>query len=317
MVRNDADPRTLRRLAQDNAYQLPGLEKAFRLTAILAEIAIHPYLKDRLVLKGGTALNLYEGSMERLSVDADLNFLGALDTAELDAEKAKVFAAIEAIANERSVKWRIDKDAHALRSYILAYDTVNGGADTLKLDLNFLERVTVLAPTRAKPPPIFDIDGPPVLCLSLTELAGSKVATMLLRGAARDVFDVATLQWDRVDARLARKVAIFHGFLDNPKLANFDLDRPAKLSKKDWDSDVRNLLRKGSDHELEPIKARAIGRAKSIFPLDASEQRCQDALLKGEWHPELLFGDAKANQDLAHHPAVRWRLKNPDARLPT
>lgn len=246
MVRNDADPRTLRRLAQENDYQLPGLEKAFRLTAILAEIATDPYLGERLVLKGGTALNLYEGSMERLSVDADLNFLGALDTAELDAEKKKVFAAIEAIASERSAKWRIDKDAHALRNYILSYATVNGGSDTLKLDINFLERVTVLPPTRAKPPALFDIQGPPVLCLSLTELAGSKLATMLLRGAARDVFDVATLDWGRADKALARKVALFHGFLDNAKLANFNVGRVEKLSKKEWDSDVRNLLRKGS-----------------------------------------------------------------------
>ena len=316
MVRNDADPRTLRRLAQENDYQLPGLEKAFRLTAILAEIASDAYLGERLVLKGGTALNLYEGKMERLSVDADLNFLGTLDPAQLDAEKKKVFAAIEAIAKERSKAWRIDQDSHALRNYILAYDTVNGGSDALKLDINFLERVTVLPPTRTKPPTLFEIQGPDVLCLSLTELAGSKLATMLLRGAARDVFDVATLDWSRVDEKLARKVAIFHGFLDNAKLANFKPERVDALGKKEWDSDVRNLLRKGSEHELNKIKERAVQRAKIVLPLDKDETRCQEALLKGTWDPRLLFGDAKVSADLAEHPAMKWRLKNPDARLP-
>lgn len=316
MVRNDADPRTLRRLAQDNDYQLPGLEKAFRLAAILAEIASDAYLGDRLVLKGGTALNLYEGRMERLSVDADLNFLGALDTAELDAEKQKVFAAVEAIASERSVTWRIDQNSHALRNYILAYKTVNGGTDTLKLDINFLERASVLPPTRAKPPALFDIQGPPVQCLSLTELAGSKLATMLLRGAARDVFDVATLDWARVDEELARKVAIFHGFLDNPQLANFKPGRAEALGKKEWDSDVRNLLRKGSDHTLEAVKERALARARTLLPLRGREQECQDALRAGEWRPELLFETAPVTAELARHPAMRWRLQNPDARLP-
>lgn len=316
MVRNDADPRTLRRLAQDYNYQLPGLEKAYRLTAILAEIAHHPYLSYRLVLKGGTALNLYEGKMERLSVDADLNFLGALNTEDLPEAKRQVFQAVEAIATERGHEWRIDVDSHALRNYILTYKGANGGRDNLKLDLNFLERATVLPPTRAQPPAIFDIDGPPVLCLSLTELAGSKLATMLLRGAARDVFDVATLDWSRVDDMLARKIALFHGFLDHASLDNLRIERVEELSKEDWGRDVRNLLRKGSDHTLEAAKERALARARTLLPLHERERECQEALRAGEWHPELLFDRAPVTIELARHPAMRWRLQNPDARLP-
>ncbi|MGM0489543.1 MAG: nucleotidyl transferase AbiEii/AbiGii toxin family protein [Planctomycetota bacterium] len=36
----------------------------------------HPFLKSRLVLKGGTALNLFLFDLPRLSVDIDAWFLG-------------------------------------------------------------------------------------------------------------------------------------------------------------------------------------------------------------------------------------------------
>lgn len=317
MPRNDPDPRMIRRLAGQEKYQIDPLERAYRLAALLAEIADHRYLSTALVLKGGTALNLYVGSLERLSVDADLNFTGTLDPGELDAARELVYGAIEAIAQERGYAPEVSQDTHALRAYTLRYKTVNGGTNLLKLDLNFLDRATVTPPQPANPPAIFDIEGPPVPCLSLTELAGAKLATMMLRGAARDVFDVATLPWNDVDAPLARKIAIFHGLLDHPQLANFDPKRADKLDKKQWDADVRNLLRKGNDVEMDATKKAAAARAADVLPLRASELECQRALAKGEWTPKLLFESHAFNAAIEKHPGMLWRLKNPDARLPT
>ena len=54
------------------------MEKVWHLMAILDGISVHPFLKDRLVLKGGTALNLFFFDLPRLSVDIDLNYIGQL-----------------------------------------------------------------------------------------------------------------------------------------------------------------------------------------------------------------------------------------------
>ena len=69
---------TLQRLADDTGHQPGTLEKVLRLLDLLQEIARDRILSDRLVLKGGTALNLFQLGLDRLSVDIDLNYVGAL-----------------------------------------------------------------------------------------------------------------------------------------------------------------------------------------------------------------------------------------------
>ena len=60
---------TLQRLADETGHQLGTLEKVLRLLDLLQEIARDPLLSERLVLKGGTALNGFHLGLDRLSVD--------------------------------------------------------------------------------------------------------------------------------------------------------------------------------------------------------------------------------------------------------
>jgi hypothetical protein len=53
------------------------LEKVIHLLGLLEGFHSHLYLRDRFALKGGTALNLFIFDLPRLSVDIDLNYLGA------------------------------------------------------------------------------------------------------------------------------------------------------------------------------------------------------------------------------------------------
>jgi hypothetical protein len=49
----------------------------------------HPFLKQRIVLKGGTALNAFVLHLPRLSVDIDLNYIGSSDREVMLAERPK------------------------------------------------------------------------------------------------------------------------------------------------------------------------------------------------------------------------------------
>jgi hypothetical protein len=46
---------------------------------LLCEFHRHPFLNRRLVLKGGTAINLFYLDLARLSVDIDLNYVGQIE----------------------------------------------------------------------------------------------------------------------------------------------------------------------------------------------------------------------------------------------
>ena len=64
---------------------------------MLIEFDSHPFLKDRLVLKGGTAINLFYLELLRLSVDIDLNYIGALDREAMLQDRVELAKHIEQI----------------------------------------------------------------------------------------------------------------------------------------------------------------------------------------------------------------------------
>ncbi|HBS51421.1 MAG TPA: nucleotidyl transferase AbiEii/AbiGii toxin family protein, partial [Coxiellaceae bacterium] len=65
-------------------YKPEMLEKAYQLLDMLKHIMSITYLRENLVLKGGTALNLFSfGEIPRLSVDIDLNYIGHIDRAKM------------------------------------------------------------------------------------------------------------------------------------------------------------------------------------------------------------------------------------------
>lgn len=53
------------------------LEKVAHLLSLLDSFKSHPFLKGKLAIKGGTALNLFVFDVPRLSIDIDLNYVGA------------------------------------------------------------------------------------------------------------------------------------------------------------------------------------------------------------------------------------------------
>lgn len=93
--------RELLRLAADSGFEAGTLEKVARLGEMLAEISRHPRLSASLVLKGGTALNLFFGPPERLSVDLDFNYVGALDREEAIQERPVVESDLERVAQSQ------------------------------------------------------------------------------------------------------------------------------------------------------------------------------------------------------------------------
>ena len=80
----------LQRLAGTMGFRADTLEKVLLLLDLLDAIRAHPYSGPRVALKGGTALNLFALDVPRLSVDIDLNYVGAVDRAKMETERPDV-----------------------------------------------------------------------------------------------------------------------------------------------------------------------------------------------------------------------------------
>src|SRR3546814_17439829 len=103
---------TLQRIADETGHQLGTLEKVLRLLDLLQEITRDPDLSERLVLKGGTALNVFHLGLDRLSVDIDLNYIGALERAAMEAERPTVDAALNRHLTSQGYAVRRQHDEH-------------------------------------------------------------------------------------------------------------------------------------------------------------------------------------------------------------
>ena len=87
--------------SQATGFRPEVMEKVIHLLNLLEGFNSHPFLKGRLALKGGTALNLFLFDVPRLSVDIDLNYIGAVDRDTMLAERPKVEQAMQAVCFAR------------------------------------------------------------------------------------------------------------------------------------------------------------------------------------------------------------------------
>lgn len=99
--------------AETTGFRPDVLEKVIHLLNLLDAFRSHPFLKGKLVLKGGTALNLFIFNVPRLSVDINLNYVGSEDRKGMVAERPKVEQAIQAVFSREGFTVRRMPEEHA------------------------------------------------------------------------------------------------------------------------------------------------------------------------------------------------------------
>ena len=195
---------TLQRLAAETGYRLDAVEKVLRLLELLDEIAQDPVLSQCLALKGGTALNVFYLDLDRLSVDIDLNYVGALDVAAMERDRLEVDAAIDRLFASQGYGVRRRPTGHAGGKWLARFTSALGGNASLELDLNYMARQPLFGAARMGSRTLGRVGTGRVLVLDLHEIAAGKVVALFDRGAARDLFRDA----GNIDAWIAQSLEL-------------------------------------------------------------------------------------------------------------
>lgn len=135
------------RCADATGFRRETMEKVLRLGEIVADVGRHPFLSTALILKGGTALNLFFGAPRRLSVDLDFNYVAGVERSKMLQDRPEVERAVQLIASARGYKVQVSSESHAGRKLFLRYVSVFDNPDHIEVDLNFLMRIPLLPPT--------------------------------------------------------------------------------------------------------------------------------------------------------------------------
>jgi hypothetical protein len=165
------------------------LEKVAHLLGLLEALGSHPFLKGKLALKGGTALNLFVLNVPRLSVDIDLNYVGAEDREFMLAERPRIEQAVQAVFAREGFTVRRMPEEHAGGKWSLRYQSAAGQGGNLEVDLNFMYRVPLWPVTLSDSYLVGTWQATQIPVIDIHELAAGKLAALLARRQARDLFD--------------------------------------------------------------------------------------------------------------------------------
>lgn len=299
-------------------YPSEVVEKVRRLLQLLAALRSHPFLKERLTLKGGTALNLFLWDVPRLSVDLDLNYVGTADREAMMADRPRIEQAIEAVCSRQGIGVRRVPADHAGGKWRLNYAGDSGRTGTLEIDVNLLDRVRLWPVTERDSQFVDGAQARQILVLDPHELAAGKLAALLAREASRDLFDARRLLADEtLDPVKLRLAFLVYGGMNRKEWRTVTVD-DVTVSTRDIQEQLVPVLRGDVAPAREDIAGWGVrlvdevrDRLSAVLPLAPGEREFLDALNdRGEILPELLSDDGAIQAVLRSHPGLRWKALN-------
>lgn len=308
---------TLNKIAEKTGFQPDTLEKVSYLLELLNLIAEDEFLQARLVLKGGTALNLFHFDLPRLSVDIDLNYVGSTDRATMEKDRDAIETLLPAMCSSLGLKTEKSTEDHACRIYKASYPSVVIGRGAIKIDINYLHRVAYWPPEVLESYKLDFIQAKNVPVISLFELAAGKLVALLARTASRDLFDVNQLAKkipsSDSDLRLAYVLYAAKQPKDWRKVSSKDIS----LTSEEVTEQLFPMLSKAEVAGLgtssdckETLLKNCAAYLSALFPLTEAESEFIEVLRnKGTIESSFLTNSQELADKIKSDPALRWRAQ--------
>lgn len=311
-------PEKLAAEAEATGFRADMLEKAVRLLALLEAMRSHPFLKGKLVLKGGTALNLFVFDVPRLSVDIDLNYVGTRQRDAMLEERPRIEKAVQDVFRREDFAVRRMPEEHAGGKWSLRYQSPSGPSGNLDVDINFMYRVPLwpVATMDSRSLGSWKVTDIPVM--DVHELAAGKLSALVARRSARDLFDSRLIfSMEDLDRDRLRIAFVVYGAMDRKDWR--------RISVADVDLDVAELAGQlvpalHASAIQGPVEATTYGEMlvrecrqgiSTVLPFTDAEGAFLDLLLeKGEIDASILTDDRSLQIRIQSQPLLEWKALN-------
>lgn len=302
------------RVAQQHGFVRDTFEKVLRLKEILCYLNEEEYLKEHLLLKGGTAINLTVFNMPRLSVDIDMDYTPNDTKEDMLEAREKITTLIKDYMEAEG--YQLSKGSRFTRSldaFYYQYQNAGGNRDMIKIELNYSLRAHILEPVHRRIlPEVFD-DGLEIRMVAPMEIFAAKGNALISRAAARDLYDWGNLIAENLFAEerdMFRKCFAFYATI-SAETANRIFETSAIDSLK-FDKIRRDLfpvLSKKDNFKLDERKQQAKDYIAKLMQLTEREQEYMDRFIAKEYVPELLFDDEEIVERIKEHPMALWKCQ--------
>lgn len=318
------DPSIVKSIATETGFDDEIIEQVLNLKSILKMLSEDPLLSGKFVLIGGTAINLFDKDLPRLSVDIDLDYIHKDKTEFIPDLIEKHKERFDKIAKALSMNMfdkRKEKTADRLRLIFEYPANFSRDTGTIKLDISYLMKSTVFKPVNRKVEVFCSSDPFKTLKYPVadnSDLWAGKTLALVYKTSkdpdakevsdlysmqiARHLFDVSRFQTNlqkrkvSIDKKSLRLAFIIKGV---PRLRDLYLlsgEGIRKCSEKQLKTELDPYLRQSGDGDVR-------------LPLDKMIKLCREFLFivcsnswtkkevkfveefqeKGNYKPELLF----------------------------
>jgi len=304
--------------AESTGFRPDVLEKVAHLLGLLDTLQSHPFLKGKLALKGGTALNLFVFDVPRLSVDIDLNYMGAESRDAMLEERPKIEQAVQAVFKREGFTVRRMPEAPSGGKWRLRYQSASGQSGNLEVDINFMYRVPLWPVTTMDSHPLGTWRATGIPVMNTHELAAGKFAALLSRGQARDLFDShRILHMDALDHERLRIAFVVYGAMNRKDWRTVSVETmefdAAKLTSQLVPTLRLGVIQEtgeGGNYGKRPLEEcrRALS---AVLPFTDAEREFLDLLLeRGQIDSTILTADATLQNRIQQQPLLEWKALN-------
>lgn len=297
--------------SNDRKFVKDYLETTIRLLDIISSIFDNEFLRDKLVLKGGSAVECHLGTIKRLFSDVDLDYLvdnPALMRYERDYLKLVLFDLMRDLNyNDVSPKSRYSYSLDSLR---FPYQKNSKNLDYMKLEINYTNSHLYPIERKKWADEDFSLDTD-VLVINLEELLGMKIKALLDRGSVRDLYDIDQLihAFPNCDTNLVRKAFVFYYGLafSNGEIPNNQ--KITQIEKRDMIPKLYPYIPKESHIDFNQMKNNVSSFVHEVITLKPEDIEFIKSFSVGEYHPELLFSDEKTLERAKDNPIADYKVK--------
>lgn len=301
----------LEQYSEETGFLKHYIEKVIRLLDVLDYLFNKSDFKDKVILKGGTAINLAFTNLKRLSVDIDLDYVGSLDKDETLKDRKILEDELDKyMASEKYEISSKSRSSFALFSRIYKYQNAFGNNDTIKVDINFMDRTHLYATVLSE---VTYFDKTVVIRTpAIEELFGMKINALIDRSKPRDLYDSLFIveNINRFDVDMLRKSVVFYLSLNNTfKIDNSSFERIKTISQQSIKTELQPVLKKSVKFDLKEAQEKVIDCLSNLLSLDRKESLYLEEFSKGNYDPSLLFDDSVVIR-AEKHPMAKWRALN-------
>lgn len=301
-------------MAKELKFNRDTLEKVIRLIKILDFINTDSQIKEKLVLKGGTAINLSVLALPRLSVDIDLDYMENISREQMLLERKIITSELKRFFEmEDYVLSPKSKSRHSLDSFVINYINSAGINDNIKVEINYSLRSHLFECIHKKIKLKQIESNTEILMLNKFELFAAKINALLSRAMPRDLYDVYNVCKNNIfaesDLSLLRAAFVFYTAISQENIPDYySLDPIENITLKNALAALQPVLHKGSKIELELYKKIVKIFVAKVIDIDDKEREFLDLFKQKIYKPELLFSDEYILKNIKNHPMVMWKL---------